>query len=137
MQPTIFTMLLHFLLDLTSLSSWTVAVQSKWETQAEHSTGHILFQCIFLTQEFKLGLLHCKQVLCPLSHQGDPEVLKYISKILYTNPLPARLVYEAFDSSVREWCNRWCNLNTNTLELRKLTPKGHTTLCSVVSCKEI
>lgn len=28
--------------DMTNLSSWTVAVQAKWETQTEHSTGNII-----------------------------------------------------------------------------------------------
>ena len=31
---------------------------------------HSLLQVIFLTQELNLGLLHCRQILCHLSHQG-------------------------------------------------------------------
>ena len=39
------------------------------------STGlgcHFLLQGIFLTQGSNLGLLHCRQTLYPLSHQGSP-----------------------------------------------------------------
>ena len=103
----------------------------KFSKQNTEVGSHSLFQAIFLTQELNLGLLHCRQVLCPLRHQGNPEVLKCVPKILYTNPLPAKLCYEVYDSSVRVWCNRRCKLNSNTLEIGKLTPKGYTTLCSL------
>ena len=33
---------------------------------------HFLLQAIFLTQGSNLGLLHCKQILYCLSHQGSP-----------------------------------------------------------------
>ena len=33
---------------------------------------HFLLQGIFLTQELNLGLLHCRQILYYLSHQGNP-----------------------------------------------------------------
>ena len=33
---------------------------------------HFLPQGIFSTQESNLGLLHCRQTLYPLSHQGSP-----------------------------------------------------------------
>ena len=33
---------------------------------------HALLQGIFLTQVFNLGLLHCRQILFHLSHQGSP-----------------------------------------------------------------
>ena len=34
--------------------------------------SHSLLQGIFLTQGSNLGLLHCKQILCRLSHRGNP-----------------------------------------------------------------
>ena len=40
-----------------------------------------LLQWIFLTQGFNLGLLHCRWILCHLSHQGSP-VCVYV--YLYT-----------------------------------------------------
>ena len=43
--------------------------------------SHFLLQGIFPTQGSNLGLLHCKQMLYPLSHQGSPmrhlEVVKF------------------------------------------------------------
>ena len=48
---------------------------------------HFLLQEIFPTQELNLGLLHCRQTLYHLSHQGsaslDFEVKRQISKHLY------------------------------------------------------
>ena len=37
---------------------------------------HFLLQGIFLTQGPNLDLLHCRQMLYPLSHQGSPFSLK-------------------------------------------------------------
>ena len=34
--------------------------------------GNFLLQGIFQTQGLSLGLLHCRRVLYPLSHQGSP-----------------------------------------------------------------
>ena len=34
--------------------------------------SHFLLQKIFLTQRWNLGLLHCRQILYCLSHQGSP-----------------------------------------------------------------
>ena len=36
---------------------------------------HALLQGIFLTQESNLGLLHCRQILYCLSHQGSPLIM--------------------------------------------------------------
>ena len=41
---------------------------------------HFLLQRIFLTQGLNLGLLHCRQILYHLSHQGSPPILKATSK---------------------------------------------------------
>ena len=45
-----------------------------WNSSGE-STGvgcHSLLQGIFLTQGWNLGLLHCRRILCHLSHQAFP-----------------------------------------------------------------
>ena len=34
--------------------------------------GHFLLQGIFPTQELNPGLLHCRQILCRLSYEGNP-----------------------------------------------------------------
>ena len=38
--------------------------------------SHPLLLGIFLTQGLSLSLLHCRQILYPLSHQGSPELEK-------------------------------------------------------------
>ena len=55
---------------------WTVAYQGPhpWDFPGK-STGvgcHFLLQGIFLTQGSNPGLLHCRQMLYSLSHQGGP-----------------------------------------------------------------
>ena len=35
-----------------------------------------LLQGIFLTQELNWGLLHCRQILCQLSYEGSPQVIR-------------------------------------------------------------
>ena len=42
-----------------------------------------LLQRIFLTQESNLGLLHCRQILYCLSHQGSPKLKYTIAKMLW------------------------------------------------------
>ena len=51
-----------------------LAVLCPWES-ADKNTGvdsRLLPQGIFLTQGSNLGLLHCRQILYPLSHQKNP-----------------------------------------------------------------
>ena len=40
---------------------------------------HALLQGIFLTEGSSPGLLHCKQILCHLSHQGIPRMLEWVA----------------------------------------------------------
>ena len=57
------------------LTPWTVAGQAPLSLDFPgKSTGkgcHFLLQGIFLTQELNPGLLHCRQILYCLSHQGS------------------------------------------------------------------
>ena len=58
------------------VTPWTVAhlAPPSWDFPGK-STGlscHFLLQGIFLTQGLNLGLLHCRQRLSCLSHQGSP-----------------------------------------------------------------
>jgi len=39
--------------------------------------SHALFQGIFPTQGLNPGLLHCRQILYYLSHQGNPRILEW------------------------------------------------------------
>ena len=38
-----------------------------------------LLQGIFLTQGLNPGLLHCRQILYHLNHQGSPRILKWLA----------------------------------------------------------
>ena len=55
---------------------WTVARQAPrpWDSPGKNTgVGNCsLLQGIFLTQGSNLGLLHCRQILHYLSHQGSP-----------------------------------------------------------------
>ena len=55
---------------------WTIACQAPLSTEfSRNSTGvgcHFFLQGIFLTQGLNSGLLHCRQILHPLSYQGSP-----------------------------------------------------------------
>ena len=57
-------------------SQWTVAFQAPLSmefSRQEYWVGfHSLLQGIFLTQESNPGLLHCRQILYHLRHQGSP-----------------------------------------------------------------
>ena len=60
-------------LYLTLATTWTRLLCS-WDSPGKN-TGvgcYFLFQGIFLTQGLNPGLLHCRQTLYPLSHQGSP-----------------------------------------------------------------
>ena len=55
---------------------WTVACQAhlsmEFPRQNARVDCHFFLQGIFPTQEIKLGLLHCRQILDHLNHQGIP-----------------------------------------------------------------
>ena len=53
---------------------WIVACQAplSMEFSRQEFGVHCLLQGIFSTQGLNLGLLHCKQILYYLSHQGSP-----------------------------------------------------------------
>ena len=46
---------------------------------------YALLQGIFSTQGLNPGLLHCRRILCGLSHQGSPRILEWVAY-----PLPGR-----------------------------------------------
>ena len=41
--------------------------------------SHSILQGIFLTQGLNPGLLHCRQILYQLSHQGSPRILAWVA----------------------------------------------------------
>ena len=77
------------------VTSWTIACQAPLSmgfSRQEYWGGcHFLLQGTFLTQELNPGLLHCRQTLCHLSHQGNYSIihayknLKHYGNILMEN----------------------------------------------------
>ena len=55
---------------------------------------HFLLQDIFPTQRFNPGLLHCRQTLYPLSHQGSQGVNTVVTPILQMRRLRHKGVRE-------------------------------------------
>ena len=53
---------------MRTVATWLL---SPWDSPAENTSvgSHSLFQGIFSTPGLNLGLLHCRQILCHLSHQ--------------------------------------------------------------------
>ena len=70
---------------------WPTRLLCPWDSPGK-STGvgcRALFQGIFLTQESKPGLQHCRQILYCLSHQGSPlitpvyQALRTVSRLVF------------------------------------------------------
>jgi len=68
------------------LTPWTVAHQALlWDFPGKNMEWHgchVLCQAIFLTPGSNPGLLHCRRILYPLSHQGSPKRKVQGSKLL-------------------------------------------------------
>ena len=58
------------------VTPWTVPARllCPWNSPGKNTGvgSHSLLQGVFLTQGSNLGLLHCRQILYHLSHQGTP-----------------------------------------------------------------
>ena len=52
--------------------------------------SHALLQGIFPTQGSDLGLLHCRQILYQLSHQGSPRILECLAYPFFRGSLQPR-----------------------------------------------
>ena len=60
------------------VTPWTT--QSVEFSRSEYWSGSLsLFQGIFSTQGLNPGLLHCRQILYQLSHQGRPRIPKWVA----------------------------------------------------------
>ena len=100
-----------------SATPWTVACVCQWNFPGKNTgvDSHFLLQKIFLIQGLNPGLLHCRQVLYHLSHQGNPQwnkcTTKYIRekiKVKYQNS-------SAQFSSIAQSCQTLCDpMNRST-----------------------
>ena len=62
-------------------SLWPHRLYSPWNSPGQNTgvDSHSLLQGIFPTQGMKPGLLHCRQILYHLSHQGRPGILDWVA----------------------------------------------------------
>ena len=67
--------------ELRSLTFWVDSLPSEPPGKPRNTgMGSLSFlQQIFLTQEPNQGLLHCRQILYHLSHQGSPGILEWVA----------------------------------------------------------
>ena len=49
-----------------------------------------LLQGIFPTQELNQGLLHCRQILYHLNHQGSPRILQWVAYLFSRGIFPTQ-----------------------------------------------
>ena len=89
-----------------SVTLWTFRLPCPWDSPGKN-TGvccHFLLQGIFPTQGLNPGLLHCRQILSHLSHQGSP--VGYYSAVIKKEVMPSATVWMDPDvillSEVRE-----------------------------------
>ena len=72
---------------------------TSWATREARNTGVgslSLLQCILPTQESNQGLLHCRQILYQLSHQGSPWNWSLVPKRLGTTARINNLIQNYF-----------------------------------------
>ena len=69
--------------SVVSNSLWRHGPYSPWNSPGQNTGVGSLFllQGIFPTQGSNPGLLHCRQILYPLSHQGSPRRLEWVAYI--------------------------------------------------------
>ena len=68
---------------------------------------HFLLQGIFPTQGSNQGLLHCRQTLYPLSHQGSTNLVSLFKSRGITLPIKVHLVKAMFFPVVMYGCECW------------------------------
>ena len=100
--------------SVVSDSLWPHGLYSPWNSPG-HNTGVgslSLLQGIFPTQGPKLGLLHCRQILYHLSHQGSPQICRWH----HCNGRKWRGTKEPLDEGERVvWCSASCSVVSDSL----------------------
>ena len=81
---------------------------SPWNSPGQNTeVGSLsLLQGVFPTQESNQGLLHCKEILYQLSHQGSPSISVYITNLAYLTNLVRVIIFLWFCCSVISDCFR-------------------------------
>ena len=63
---------------------------------------HFLFQGIFPTQGWNLGLLHCRQTLYHLSHQGSPRKMQIQTTVRHHSTFTSMTIFKRQTTSARK-----------------------------------
>ena len=98
-----------------------------------------LLQGIFLTQGSNPGLLHCRQIIYCLSHQGSPIFFDVLGKNIYHNSHTFRVIFKHFKENISSLFSIFrkqnpittvYNLQTDTgvFIISKQRPKSYLTL---------
>ena len=100
----------HSVVSDSLWSPWTVAHQASlsmefsWQQYWSGFCFHSLLQGIFLTQGLNLGLLHCRQILHHLSHQGHLKVKVKVTQWCLTLCDPMEYtVHGILQARILEW----------------------------------
>ena len=77
----IYKLLMKVKVAQSCLTLWDPMDCSSWNSPGQNTgVGSLsLFRGIFPTQGSNPGLLHCRQILYQLSHQGSPRILEWVA----------------------------------------------------------
>ena len=123
--------------SVVSDSLWPHGVYSPWNSPGQNTgvSGHSLLRGIFPPRGPNPGLLHCRQFLYQLSHQGSPKgQLEILLEFTGKFHLMSRLTVSALISStnwVEWWCPEVCSLGVGWTAAFLLEASGQTLLACI------
>ena len=110
--------------SVVSNSLWPRGLYSPWNSPDQNTrVGSLsLLQGIFPTQGSNPGLLHCRRILCQLSHRGSPRILECVT-ILSPGDFPdsgiklrslhcSRILYQLHYPGSPTYKNHWSSSHT-------------------------
>ena len=103
----------------TPCNSKDLPGSSPWDSPGKNTGvgGHSLLQGIFQTLESNLGLLHCRQNLYYLIHQGRSCLIHIPQRI---DSYPARTKYDQKFSGTQKWRASWWTHRKNDAKGNKI-----------------
>ena len=88
---------------------------------------HALLQGIFPTQGWNSGLLHCRQILYQLSHQGSPKIVEWVAYPSSRGPSQPRNQTGVFciaGGFFASWATREAQSNHTPIKINLKKPKN-------------
>ena len=104
--------------SVVSESLWPHGLYSPWNSPGQNTgvDSLSLLQGIFPTQGSNPGLLHCRWILCQLSHKGNPKILEWVA-----------CPFSSGSSQPRNWTRVSCmQADSLPTELSGKPPETHT-----------